>query len=615
MPPPRLAPLVRLLFLLGTVAAILAIPAAAANVPVQQISSDPFTTGAAQHATEVEPDSFAHGDTVVATFQVGRYTTSGATAIGFATSTNGGQSWQSGILPSLTVASTPAGTYSRASDPTVAYDEVHGVWLISSLVLMEPCFPDCATGIVVSRSTDGLTWSAPVTVAPVSSSFAHDKNWTVCDNWPSSSRRGRCYTSFTDFANSRKIVTSVSTDGGQSWSGWTGSTDPTAVGLGAMPVVLPDGTLVVPFLADTGEIGAIRSTNGGATFGAKVTVAAVFRHPPTGMRGRALPSAEIDQGGVIYAVWDDCRFRTGCSGNDVVLTSSADGITWSTPSRVPVDDVSSGADHFIPSIAVDPATSGPTARLAVTYYSFPSASCTFASCELRVGLVSSVTAGATWNAPLQLDQGPMALDSLPDTSQGRMIGDYTSTSFVTGGVAVPVFPLSESLGATFRQSVFAGRVPLVAPPQPSAPPPPPPPPPGSPSSPPSAPPSPPATPAPASPPGSPDPGILVSARTVSLVPVSAVPAQPRAGRLFTSRARVILSDGTAFGRGTPTCVARIGSSRLRPITHTLRAGVLVCSWRIPVSTGGKRLQTIVGARRGTLVARSTRGLRIVERAA
>ena len=51
------------------------------------------------HQTEVEPDTFANGSTIVAAYQVGRIYDGGACAIGFATSTNNGASWTSGLLP------------------------------------------------------------------------------------------------------------------------------------------------------------------------------------------------------------------------------------------------------------------------------------------------------------------------------------------------------------------------------------------------------------------------------------------------------------------------------------------------------------------------------------
>src|SRR6266851_2806685 len=46
------------------------------------ISSDPFSVGPGQHATEVEPHMFANGSTLVATFQTGRIFGGGATDIG-----------------------------------------------------------------------------------------------------------------------------------------------------------------------------------------------------------------------------------------------------------------------------------------------------------------------------------------------------------------------------------------------------------------------------------------------------------------------------------------------------------------------------------------------------
>jgi hypothetical protein len=49
-----------------------------------RVSSDPFTNTTSQHATELEPDTFSSGSTVVSAFQVGRFFSGGATDIGFA---------------------------------------------------------------------------------------------------------------------------------------------------------------------------------------------------------------------------------------------------------------------------------------------------------------------------------------------------------------------------------------------------------------------------------------------------------------------------------------------------------------------------------------------------
>src|SRR5512135_3754788 len=106
------------------------------------ISTDPFTqatcaaSNTTNHHTEVEPDTFSNGSTIVATYQVGRVYDGGACAIGFATSTNNGATWTTGLLPGLTKYS-GGGAYDRATDPAVAYDAKYNVWMISSLVLTE----------------------------------------------------------------------------------------------------------------------------------------------------------------------------------------------------------------------------------------------------------------------------------------------------------------------------------------------------------------------------------------------------------------------------------------------------------------------------------------------
>jgi hypothetical protein len=54
--------------------------------------------------------------------------------------------------------------------------------------------------------------------------------------------------------------------------------------------------------------------------------------------------------------------------------------------------------------------------------------------------VSSANGGASWSAPTQL-AGPMTMSWLPDTSQGRMVGDYISTSF-SNGLAYPAIAVA-----------------------------------------------------------------------------------------------------------------------------------------------------------------------------
>src|SRR5947199_291618 len=275
-----------------------------------RISTDPFTNTTSQHRTQVEPDTFSFGSTVVATFQSGRFFDGGASDIGWATSTDGGSHWTTGFLDGITKYR-GAGPYDRASDPSVAYDARHGVWLIAALTLVDSVNPPAGRAVVVSRS-------GPGTVAP----------------------------------------------------------------------------------------------------GAPQPVAGNLRSDPR-------PTAEIDAAGRGYVAWADCRYRSGCAANDIVMSTSLNGTSWSPVTRVPIDATTSTVDHFIPGLGVDKATSGSSAHLALAYYYYPNASCTSSNCQLAVGFVSSTNGGTTWSSAQQL-AGPMSLSSLASTNQGPMVGDYVS---------------------------------------------------------------------------------------------------------------------------------------------------------------------------------------------
>ncbi len=414
----------------------LTVGVAGANAATLAISTDPFTqaTCAAStttnHKTEVEPDSFSNGSTIVSTFQVGRVFDGGACAIGFATSTNNGATWASGLLPGVTKY-VGGGTYDRASDPAVAYDAQDNVWLISSLALVEAGGIRGAA-ILTSRSTDGgLTWGIPFATA---TGGDLDKNWIVCDNTATSPFYGNCYTQWDDFGAGNLLQMSTSTDGGLTW-GAPGTNNNGVIG--GQPVVRPDGTVIVPIAnANETAIGAFNSTNGGASWSAVTTIAKVRHHKVAGgLREGPLPSAEIDGAGTVYVVWSDARFVRAGKANDIVISHSlnATGTSWSALSRVPIDPVKSGIDHFIPGLAVNKTTSGATAQLGLTYYFYPKG-----TTELGVGFISSTNAGSTWSTAQTIASG-MPSTWLATTNQGRMVGDYISTSFGSDNLAHGVF--------------------------------------------------------------------------------------------------------------------------------------------------------------------------------
>jgi hypothetical protein len=435
--------------------AILAAPALAAPI---QISNDPYTNPSSQHKTQVEPDTYAFGSTIVAAFQSGRFFDGGASNVGFSTSKNGGSTWTPGFLPGTTVNATPAGPYDRDTDPSVAYDAKHNVWMVNTLALK---VSQGVNDVIVSRSTDGgLTFGNPVIVAAGSPVSFYDKNWQTCDNTPSSPFYGHCYSEWDDNGSGNLMLMSTSTDGGLTWGPPKSTPNFERGGIGGQPVVLASGKVVVPFLGGTG-IKAFNSTDGGVTWSTPITVSGVSYHfPAGGIRAPGpLPSAEVKSPGPVVVVWPDCRFESGCSANDIVFSFSADGVSWSAPKRIPIDAVGSGVDHFIPSVALRPqgTTVDTSIHIAVGYYYYPVSNCTFATCQLNVGFVFSANGGSTWSAPQQL-AGPMQLGWLANTNQGRMVGDYISTSYSLGNAYTVYASATAPVNNVFQEAMFTTGV-------------------------------------------------------------------------------------------------------------------------------------------------------------
>jgi hypothetical protein len=405
----------------------------------RRLSRDPYTGSEAQHESEVEPDSLTVGRTTVSTFQVGRRFGGAADNVGWATSSDGGQTWRSGLLPGLTRASVPAGPHERASDPVVAFDAVNGVWLISTLALEGQ-----ATRLPVSRSTDGVTWSAPVIAYEASrqQGITIDKNWIVCDNGASSPFRGRCYIVFTDALRDDRLAVVTSDDGGLTWSLPVGV--PVQAAVGAFPVVQPSGTLVIAFLQFGRRIAATVSSDGGATFSGPNVVADVEARQARGLRFFPLPSADLDPSGRVWVTWQDCRFDAGCSANSAVVATSVDGRTWTPPARV-----TSGRNAFIPAIGIHP-TNG---RLAVAYHVVrPGGGIDVELVEFRAG-----AGGRPVNvsAPRRLSARTMRPEWAPNTTSGRMLADYISVHYAGARPLVLWVLASPPVGAELRQAVYA----------------------------------------------------------------------------------------------------------------------------------------------------------------
>ncbi len=427
---------------LAAAASIIFATFAHAQVALTQLSEDTFTDTPSQHDTEVEPSTFSYGSMIVSAFQVARISGGGGADIGFATSTDAGVTWTNGYLPGITIYE--SGTNTAASDAAVAYDALLNVWLISTLPIGKQ------TSVAVSRSTDGIHWSNPITVTGSSQA---DKNWIVCDNTAPSPYYGYCYSEWDNTGKGDQIEMSTSTDGGQTW-GAAMATAGQNKGIGGVPLVEPNGTVVVPINGFNNNVIVFTSTNGGKSWTKAVTLASDTSHNEAGnLRSAGLISSAQDAAGKIYVMWPDCRFRKNCSSNDIVYSTSTNGTTWSAVARVPIDAVTSTVDHFITGVAIAPGTQGATAQIALVYYYYPVSNCNNNTCSLNVGFIQSSTAGSTWTAPETL-AGPMELSWLPNTFSGVMVADYVSVGFA-GGKAFPVFATAQAkTGSLFHEAIY-----------------------------------------------------------------------------------------------------------------------------------------------------------------
>jgi hypothetical protein len=288
-----------------------------------------------------------------------------------------------------------------------------------------------------------------VVVAASGSNQNFDKDWIVCDQHPTSRFFGRCYEQWDDAASRPwPTLMSYSDDGGLTWTPPQGLAHQSFYAQGGQPLVQPDGNVIVPIYGfdSTGaeSIYSYRSIDGGASW-TDLTTIAPLKYSTTVApfyRGGSFPSAEIDQTGKVYVAWAGCYFEANCSTDDIVLTSTTDGLTWRPLQRIPLDAVGSSVEHLTAGLAVAGRTVGQKAHLAVTYYYWPNAGCSAATCQVYVGLATSVNAGATWSQHQTL-AGPMVATWWANTDAGYMTGDYISTSIVSN-YAVTVVPVAQA---------------------------------------------------------------------------------------------------------------------------------------------------------------------------
>jgi hypothetical protein len=374
--------------------------------------------GAAQPETQAEPFLAidpGNPNRMLAGYQEGRFDDGGCRALTLAVSSNGGRTWREALLPNLTRAT--GGPWQRTSDPWVAFGPGGRAYYVS-LGFQET---QADNGVFLSTSEDGgLTWGDPVAVHLGGRNF-DDKEAVVVDTRSDSPYRSRVYVAWDWVSpeNQQPVVLSSSDDGGASFS------PPVFIrsqgnGVGVVPVVGPGGVLHAVWLNFIGfssqALVASRSTDGGATWSAPVTISSVqVSGVPSARTSEGLPSVAVDpRNGSLYVAWQDDRATPGV--DHLLLSRSTDGgETWSSPR--PVADGPPDAPDFTPAVAVTP-----EGLVGVAYYSLRNDP--DRAVLVDEYLVVSRDGGQSFGKSQRVTARPWDLRDAAFTERGFFLGDY-----------------------------------------------------------------------------------------------------------------------------------------------------------------------------------------------
>jgi hypothetical protein len=432
-----------------------------------------------QPDTQIEPSiavNPADPDNAVTVFQEDRVAGGGDADNAYATTFDGGRTWIAGHFPKLT--RLVGGPFDRASDAVVTFgaDPANpGKYLVyaNHLVFDDGTSPSGDTkqsGMAVNVSRDGgRTWSDPVFLEQDGIAGLNDKNWIVVDNGTGSGHHtGRVYVVWDRVA---PMVYTYCDSGCDQLANWSNAPENNGAfyvfnpgpGIGSIPLVLGDGSLGILFEGDFGGTPAVedpptdqpdvRPPNTQLMYAVAEAAGSVpfplpltFTQAAVGVasdqttccaeqRAGTLPAAAIDpKSGRIYAVWEDSRFRTD-QLNDVVVTSSADGITWTPAARVNPGPTGDHVDRFDPSVDV-----GADGIVRVAYrqrdeHHGPATGRSDSGMSPRIDTYyqQSADGGSTWTAPLKVNTVETDVGYAAFSRSGAFQGDYDQLAVASDG--------------------------------------------------------------------------------------------------------------------------------------------------------------------------------------
>jgi hypothetical protein len=176
--------------------------------------------------------------------------------------------------------------------------------------------------------------------------------------------------------------------------------------------------------------------------------------------------------------------------------------------------------------------------MAATFYVLTPRGCTD-GCSLAPFFVSSTDAGQGWSEPEQLAP-EQPVESFPAAGTLRFVGDYISTSFIAGGVAVPVFAgaAARPVDGHYNQGIFATRIPVRS--------------------------------------------------SIPILRAGAARVAPRRPRVGTHVAVSVSVTGLTANLRV-RCQAQRGRKRLRLVTRTVTRARATCTWLLRPGSRGQRI--------------------------
>jgi hypothetical protein len=297
------------------------------------------------------------------------------------------------------------------TDPTLAVLD-DGSFALGYLVIENtPSSQTLSLGderLVFLRSSDGVTWSAPVTLAAGNSGINPyiDRPWLSVDRV-----RGTVFATWsrTEGSAGEDVVLQTSADRGATWSAPAAVT-PKREELGQI-AALPNGTLVEVNYDGTRKVFVSRySSSGGAFWSAPVVLGDAgnaFISP--GTKTQSPPLA------VLLTVRDDL-YTVLPTASSIAFTRSRDGgRTWSAPLQL------GGAtgDAVLPSLAVDDAS-------GTIFVSWMDGRDDATNATLRLYGTRSADGGTTFEAPRAFSSPFTAGGRIADTEGMVSLGDGTA---------------------------------------------------------------------------------------------------------------------------------------------------------------------------------------------